>query len=71
VLPLYKSLVRIQLEYCCQIWSLHYYKDTKLIDGDQRRPTKLVHDLENLQYNERLHIYLNSELETRINNVHH
>ena len=31
VIPLYKSLVRPHLEYCCQVWSQYLSKDINLI----------------------------------------
>jgi len=54
IMSLYKTLVKPHLEYCSQTWSLHYDKDIKLIEGVQRRATKLVTGMQGLQYDERL-----------------
>jgi len=54
IILLYKSLVRPHLEYCYQIWSPYYKKDIKLIEGVQRRATKLVTGMQVLNYNDGL-----------------
>ena len=54
MLPLYKSLIRPHLEYCCPIWNPYYKKDIKLVEGAQRRATKLVPGLSHLKYDDRL-----------------
>jgi len=39
---------------CCQVWSPYLSKDINLIDGVQRRATKLIKDIKHLSYDERL-----------------
>jgi len=53
IIPLYKSLVRPHLEYC-QVWSPHYNKDIKLLEGVQRQATRLVSGMKSLCYADRL-----------------
>jgi len=44
-LQIYKSLVRPHLEYSIPAWRPHYQKDIDLIEGVQRRATKLISGL--------------------------
>ena len=62
---LYKNLVRPHLEYCSQIWNPHSIKYIKLIEGVQRRATKLVQGMEGLHYDDRLKSLNLMRLETR------
>ena len=54
MLALYKSMARPHLEYCIPIWSPYLMKDIKLIEGVQRRATKLAEGIGNWSYDERL-----------------
>ena len=53
---LFKSLVRLHLEYGKKntVWSPWYAKDVQYIENVQRRASKLVEGLEDLDYEERL-----------------
>ena len=54
-LPLYKALVRPLLEYCSPVWNPILKTDSTEIEKVQRRATKLVKSLSNLEYDERLY----------------
>ena len=51
---LFTSLVRPHLEFCNVVWSPIYQKDINLIEGVLRRATRMVPELQGLEYEERL-----------------
>ena len=54
IIPLYKAIVRPHLEYCIQAWNPHLRKDVYMLEKIQRRATKLIPELRDLTYEERL-----------------
>jgi hypothetical protein len=54
MLKLYKALVRPHVEYGMVIWSPWYVKDRELVENVQRRYTKSIQGLYNIDYYERL-----------------
>ena len=64
-LRLYKSMVRPHLEYAIQAWNPYTRKNINLLEGVQRRATKMVKDCRNLEYRERLKFLGLTTLETR------
>jgi hypothetical protein len=54
ITKLYKHLVRPQLEYAIQAWRPWLKKDVNLLEGVQRRATKMVNGMRQLPYEERL-----------------
>ena len=54
ILSLYKSLVRPHLEYCVQAWRSFLQQDVDNIEKVQRRATRMISELADLEYGERL-----------------
>jgi hypothetical protein len=51
---LYKSLIRPHMEYGSVVWNPHTVKQQKLVEGVQRRATKLTPKMQDLNYEQRL-----------------
>ena len=53
-MTLYTTLIRPHLAYCPQVWNPHLKRDTNILEGVQRRATKIVPELQNMSYEDRL-----------------
>ena len=51
---LYTALVRCHLEYCAVVWNPHLLKYIDMLEEVQIRATKMVPELKNMTYEERL-----------------
>jgi len=54
ILSLYSVLVWPHLEYCVQMWSSQYRRDTDLLECIQRSTTEMIQGVEHLSYEDRL-----------------
>ena len=53
-LKLYRSYVKLHLEYFTQFWILINIKDVDMLEGVKRKAVKIISNLRNLSYEERL-----------------
>jgi len=60
-------MVRPHVEYCISAWNPHYKKDKELIEKVQRRFTKIINNMEEKSYEERLYCLKLWTLEERRN----
>ena len=65
IIPVYKKIVRPHLEYCIQAWRPYRNKDIDTLERIQRRATKMIPELRDLSYEERLKECGLTTLETR------
>ena len=65
IIPPYKTIVRTHLEYCIQAWRPYRKKDIDMLEGLQRRATKIIPKLRNNSYEMHLEECGLTTLETR------
>ena len=65
IVLLYKAIVRPHMEYCIQAWKPYRKKDRDKLERIQRRATKMIPELRDLNYESRLLQCGLTTLETR------
>ncbi len=65
---LYVTFIRHHLEYSFQTWRTWLRKDIKLLEDVQRRSTKLVKGLQDIEYEERAQLLNLDSLSCRMDN---
>jgi hypothetical protein len=65
VTTLFKTMVRPHLEYAAAVWNPYYLKDIRAIEQVQHRATKMVKDIKQLGYPQRLAVLGLPTLEER------
>ena len=65
MITLWKSLIRTNLEYCCQLWSPSTKNDTQMLEQVQRNFIRKITGMEQLSYSEQLHVLSMYSLERR------
>jgi len=54
IVRLHKTLVRLHLECCVSVWSSHYTKDKELLERVQHRFTRIIKEVRDKDYLDRL-----------------
>ena len=54
ILNLYKSLIKLHLEYCCQVWRPYFQKNVNNVVNVQQYMIKMILELSQFNYEERL-----------------
>ena len=65
IMRLYKSLMRLRLQYCIQTWSPYHKKDIEVLERVQKRATKMVYGCGDINCKDRLFLLELSTLEER------
>ena len=67
IIPLYKSLARPHLEHAVRFWSPNLSRDIDKIETIQRRATKMISEIRNHSYHQRIQdLDLNSLVQRRL-----